>query len=124
MKFAIDSYMTMPLPGPAADVLFARRTPVTLRRASSLLRAILTGKRVSAEVCAAREAICATCDQVRKDEAGALWCSRCGCGVSRADAQIKNLAAYVENLPRWGCKHPDRAYGKGWPKIDLTPINE
>lgn len=93
------------------------RPAVTVTKALSFARAVLTGRKVSAEVAAARTAICEKCDRVARDDKG-MWCGVCGCPVSAENKRIKNLAAYEENLPAWGCKHPRRADGKGWPTYD------
>jgi hypothetical protein len=92
---------------------YQRRRRTTLKQAASFSRALLAGRFVSAETVAERLAICETCDQLRRDERG-RWCAACGCGLSDAARQITNLAAYEENLPHWGCKHPRRSQGAGW----------
>jgi hypothetical protein len=78
-------------------------------------QAVLTGKYVAPEIVAQRLAICRRCDKRRVTPTGVEWCGICGCKVARKDRQINNLAAYEENLPKWGCKHPHRREGKGWP---------
>lgn len=83
---------------------------------------MLLSPRVSPEVEAARLAICAQCDRRRVPTNGdPPYCGECDCKVSDEGWRLTNLAAYAENLPKWGCKHPLRGYtdptGKklGWP---------
>lgn len=90
------------------------RPPVTAARAATFIAAAITGTYISDQIRAEREAICQSCDKLRVDKAGLSWCGVCGCGVSQAQRQIRNLCAYEERLPNWGCKHPERAAGKGW----------
>jgi hypothetical protein len=78
-------------------------------------QAVFTGKYAPVEVVAERVVICRQCGMRRITPAGIEWCGICGCKVGRQDRQIDNLAAYEENLPKWGCKHPLRGQGKGWP---------
>lgn len=78
-------------------------------------QAVVTGKYVSPEVVAMRLEICRRCEKRRVTPAGVEWCGMCGCKVGNKSRQIDNLAAYEENLPRWGCKHPQRGKGRGWP---------
>lgn len=88
----------------------------TIRQAATALKAIAIGKKVSLDVMQQRDDICKTCDKQRVDHNGVRWCSVCGCSTSADDRAILNLTAYEENLPYWGCKHPQRKEGKGWPK--------
>lgn len=80
------------------------------------IKAITTGTKVSLEVMQERDEICKQCDKQRIDNNGVRWCSICGCATSGENKKILNLTAYEENLPHWGCKHPKRNEGKGWPK--------
>lgn len=105
--------------------------PLTLDMMRSFTVAALGGEYVTPEVQAQREAICAACDMSQKSKKG-LTCGVCGCGVDISLKRIRNLAAYVEKLDpnttltvmgveigkgaTWGCKHPERNQGKGWPK--------
>lgn len=98
-----------------AKVINQNRPRPTTKQILTAAEALTTGAKVSLDVLQAREAICAKCDKVRQDDAGKLWCSVCGCGTSSANKEILNLAAYEERLPRWGCHHPLRGKGKGWP---------
>ncbi len=93
--------------------------------------AALGGSYVDVATQREREATCATCDHVKTDAAGP-WCGVCGCGVGGDIMRVRNLAAYAEKLDpnttveitaygkeigrgvTWGCKHPQRAQGKGW----------
>jgi hypothetical protein len=77
--------------------------------------AIASGRKVPLNVMQERAGICERCDQLRIDRKGRLWCGVCGCGMSPANKEVLNLAAYEENLPHWGCKHPRRSAGRGWP---------
>ena len=91
-----------------------KRPKAKLSTAASLARAILTGEKVDEATQKARSQICAACDKVREDDKGP-WCGICGCKVAQGDSRLTNLTAYKENLPHWGCKHPERDQGKGWP---------
>lgn len=96
------------------DVPKQKRPKATLSKAATLARAIATGKKVDEATKKVRAKICAACDKVREDEKGS-WCGVCGCKVAADDKRLDNLTAYEENLPHWGCKHPEREQGKGWP---------
>ena len=98
---------------PAATVQ-ARPAP-TVAQVKTFAQAIFSGKYAAPEIVAQRMVICRKCDKLRVTPAGVVWCGACGCRVSRKDREITNLAAYEENLPKWGCKHPLRKKGKGWP---------
>ena len=118
----MSEFLTGPQPsGPwlcqVQAILAARRETrpaPTLGKVISFAEAVATGRYVDAATVAARYAICETCDQARRDADG-IWCGVCGCGVGKDAKRIRNLAAYVERLPKYGCKHPQRAHGKGWP---------
>ena len=90
------------------------RPPITAGNVLTAAQAILTAKRVNLDVLQARIAACDSCDQQKTDASGAAFCGMCGCSLSGDSRKVVNLAAYEENLPKWGCKHPDRASGKGW----------
>lgn len=92
---------------------FAPRPRPTAASAMTFAEAAILGKYVSDEVREEREAICATCPYSKVDARG-RYCNICGCGVSSEERQIRNLAAYEENPPNWGCKHPQRSEGHGW----------
>jgi hypothetical protein len=94
-----------------------QRPVPTLGQVKTLAEAMFTGKFVAPEIVAQRMANCRTCDKLRVTPQGVEWCGVCGCRVSRKDREITNLAAYEENLPKWGCKHPLRKKGKGWGAI-------
>jgi len=81
-----------------------------LQSAAGAIGAVLTGRKVADEVRVEREGTCAGCEHVRKDARG-MFCNLCGCGIG---GRILNLAAYEEELPGRGCKHPERGQGKGW----------
>lgn len=107
---------------PATASAFRRLLPNIrqrlLRRAAQIkpyAQVILTAKYVAPEVAARRVAMCQQCDECRVRPSGAKWCRMCGHGIGGADLRIEDLATYEEHLPRWGCKHPLRKEGKGWP---------
>lgn len=87
----------------------------TVTRMKEATRAIFTGKRVTSEVVAQRIAICRRCDKHHAARSGLEWCGVSGHKVSEREGQSDNLAAFEEHLPQWGCKHPLRHDGKGWP---------
>jgi hypothetical protein len=100
---------------PAAPLPATQQRPApALRQALTLAMALSTAKRVSSETVQARMKTCQACEFRRLDKQGQAWCGVCGCSVSSDDRKIVNLAAYVENLPHWGCKHPKRKEGAGW----------
>jgi hypothetical protein len=78
-----------------------------IRKIRNFIRAVLGNEKVSPELAASRAAICRLCPHLGSKR-GQPACSLCGC-------RIDMLVQYVENLPEWGCKHPDRAAGLGWP---------
>lgn len=84
--------------------------------AASLIGAMIYGEYVPDEEKTSREAICTSCDKLTADQK----CSMCGCGVSGEAKKILNLAAYVET-EAYGCKHPKRLEGKGWP-LPMFPL--
>lgn len=103
-------------PGAAtASSVVQERPTTTLRQVKTFAEAVIAGRYVAAEVVAERVAVCQQCDKKRVTRAGVEWCAVCGCKVSRKEKEVTNLAAYVENLPKWGCKHPLRKKGHGWP---------
>ena len=72
-----------------------------IEKAVSYGEALVFGKKVSDEEYTRRITTCQRCPYGKGDV-----CSLCGCNVFE-------LARYIENLPKWGCKHPER--GKlGW----------
>jgi hypothetical protein len=93
----------------------ATRPATTVGNAASFALAMITGKFVEDQtVIEARRRTCETCEYRRIDKTGQGFCSLCGCSVNAESKRITNLAAYEENLPAWGCKHPQRSEGKGW----------
>jgi GR25 family glycosyltransferase involved in LPS biosynthesis len=100
-----------------------KRPAGSATKIASFAQAALLGRYVPDGVRKAREIVCRGCDQVRKDDK-VYWCSACGCGVSGETRKIANLAAYEENLPRWGCKHPKREQGLGWGRLELQPLSD
>lgn len=77
------------------------------------LEAVLFGKIVPFEIMKQRVAICEQCVYSKCDAKGRRFCNLCGCGVSEQRV-IFNMARFNESR-RWGCKHPLRKRGKGWP---------
>lgn len=70
---------------------------------------------VNAETAAARVAICATCEHSALSPNQTRLCKVCS--VCKGPGQsVDRLARYVEHLPFYGCKHPQRKGGKGWTK--------
>jgi len=90
------------------------RDAASMGQMLTFVQASIFGKYVSEEIRQERETRCETCPYKRVDDAGIPWCAICGCGTSNVERQIRNLAAYEENLPYWGCKHPQRHEGAGW----------
>ncbi len=95
-----------------------------LGQAATFAEALLAGERVAPDLQAAREAVCAACpfsqiSNLKSPMPGGAQpdrrCTLCGCPVS-GGGRVRNLAAYAERLPQWGCKHPRRAQGEGWPR--------
>lgn len=80
-----------------------------IRKAINAATAILTAPHVSRETFEARQAACKTCEHNANDH-----CNVCGCKVQKEYKAIWNLPKHKENLPHWGCKHPERSSGKGW----------
>ena len=88
--------------------------------------AMLGGEYVAKDMQKERMKICSVCDRVKDGV-----CTMCGCGVGLEVKKIINLTSYVEKLDpvttvtimgapvgrglTWGCKHPKRKQGKGWP---------
>lgn len=107
-------------PSGVSTPIAARSIP-TPKQAMSALQAMLTGTKVSLAVAKTRQAICAQCNYSRLTPAGVRWCGICGCSVHREAHTVLNLSHYAENLPLWGCKHPQRAVGKGWPQGQVKP---
>jgi hypothetical protein len=85
----------------------------SLEQVKTLAQAIFTGNKVPDHVIEARLEVCRGCQFLRKDNHA--FCGICKCRVSNPKTRLINLAAYEENLPKWGCKHPARRYGAGWP---------
>jgi hypothetical protein len=90
---------------------------VTAAQVASFLEAMLTAPKVADEIKVEREQTCLKCDMLKVDpRSGVPFCGMCGCRVSAAHEGwfVRNLTAYEENLPKWGCKHPSRRAGRGW----------
>ncbi len=78
-----------------------------IRKLKNFLRALMGNKKVAPKIANLRAAICVSCANLGRKR-GHHVCSICGC-------RTQVLSRYVENLPEWGCKHPEREVGKGWP---------
>lgn len=122
-KAAIAAQAAKPKPVPVDPRSVASQPKHTAAQAASFLEAMLTSPKVSADVEAARLAICDKCEHLRIPKDGTpSFCGLCGCQVSKEAWRVRNLAAYTENLPKWGCKHPQRGWKRpdgsmaGWPK--------
>ena len=87
---------------------------ITLSEAFKAGIAAFTAKRVGKEVLEERVGICGTCEFARSTVDGQMFCGICSCNLSADPKAIINMAALEENLPAYGCAHPDRADGKGW----------
>lgn len=104
------------------------KPPVTVAKVASFAEAVLTSPRVSPEVEAERLSICDRCEHRKVPSDGTPpFCGLCGCKVSKEGWQVRNLAHYEENLPKWGCKHPQRGWVRpdgttaGWPLLHSKP---
>jgi hypothetical protein len=120
-------WQALPVIQPGGGIEWKRRPRPTLSMAVAWAQAATLGKWAGEDVAAERtERYCKGCDMLREDKRG-FWCGACGCGVSAVDRELKNLAAYAENLEglpgynpamaSWGCKHPLR----GKPKDPAKP---
>lgn len=84
---------------------------ITFKRAAVAFAAMLLAPDVSEEIRDERRAICATCPMLRKrPKSEQKFCNKCHCNIGGSD----DLTSKAENLPHWGCKHPQRGNGKGW----------
>lgn len=102
---------------PAAGPIPQERPIVpSIGQVKSFVKALFTGQKVSEEVTRKRIEICSSCPLVRENSDGQKWCGQCGCSVSSENKKLRNLAAYEENLPEWGCKHPE---GSKWKNAGL-----
>ena len=90
------------------------RPEKTIKKAKSFAQAILTGEYVDKGILEERVAICGKCSFLKVDPKGNEFCGICGCKTSADERKIDNLAAYKENLPKWGCKFPNRPHSGGW----------
>jgi len=103
-----------PVQSEKANTIIQRRPLPTPAQVKTFAQAMFTAKRVAPGIVEQRIAICRQCDKRRVTPQGVEWCRNCGCKVSSKSKEIMNLAAYEENLPKWGCKHPQRKNGEGW----------
>lgn len=78
------------------------KSPSTLDQVAIFLEAMIKHKLVSAKEVAERQTACKTCVYNEKEH-----CTLCSCLIIR-------LSQHEENLPKWGCKHPERGR-LGWP---------
>ena len=86
----------------------------TINQVLSFAQAVLLGKKVTQEIADERYAICQKCEHRGVDKHKHEFCRICGCQLSKSKNRIRNIVAYIENLPKWGCKHPSRERGNGW----------
>lgn len=100
---------------PASQAIVQSRPLPRASQIKTFAQAMFTGKYAAPEVVMQRLEICRRCGKRRITPTGIEWCGICGCKVGNKSRQLDNLAAYEENLPKWGCKHPLRKKGKGWP---------
>jgi hypothetical protein len=106
--------------GSQRQVQAVARTMPTAAQIAAWASAALLVPRVSDEIRQERERICLGCPYLRIDPRDqTLYCSLCGCGVSHTWRELRNLAAFEEERDatgqaKRGCKHPQRADGKGW----------
>ena len=118
LEAALKAHAQGPLKLPSHSISVLATPPdVTYQKITSFFQAMLTALKVNDEIKAEREAICMACDKLKIDpKRNAPFCGMCGCGVSTKDEGwlVRNLAAYEENLPKWGCKHSLRNEGFGW----------
>jgi len=78
-----------------------RKETAFIEKAVSYGEALVFGEKVSDQEYTRRIQTCQRCPYSKEGR-----CTQCGCHVFE-------LARYKENLPKWGCKHPER--GKlGW----------
>jgi len=103
---------------PPIQVVISHRPAPDIHKVMSCADAALQGTYVDRATVLERMEICKRCEYRATDKKGD-WCSLCGCGLSYEDKRLTNLAAYEENLPVWGCKHPNRHHGKGWPQRSI-----
>jgi len=74
-----------------------------LQKAMTLMAALVKHDIVNPEIMQTRLERCNPCEYLKQGK-----CSLCSCPV-------RTLAKHVENLPKWGCKHPQRGEEYGWP---------
>ncbi len=72
-----------------------------LRKALNYTEALVYGESVKEETFTKRIDTCRICHYNENSK-----CTQCGCNIFE-------LARYKENLPKWGCKHPERGKA-GW----------
>jgi hypothetical protein len=104
-----------PVEPPAPSKMGVRRR---LRQVATAAMALAVGQRVPDVIAARRVKVCELCDKLDRDERGMPVCGVCGCSVAPDLKRHLNLARFEENLPAWGCKHPqrdtNRAEGQAW----------
>jgi hypothetical protein len=114
---------------PVPEPIMERQPRATAKKVIGFAQAWMTANRVPLEVLQERIETCERCPMLRSDPVKGKWCKLCGCSLSATKGQVKNLAAYEENLPavpgynplleHWGCKLDGRKLGddndgKGW----------
>lgn len=78
------------------------------------LWAMVVGREAAVETIAARVRICARCGY-SEERGGTTVCALAGLKVAGAGFRRTDLTTYHERLPDWGCRHPRRDRGQGWP---------
>lgn len=87
----------------------------TIEDVGNFLIAQLNAKRVSLDIVEERIQTCQRCPYQSITKDGIKFCNiGCGCSLKpKRKRLIKAVTEVEENLPNWGCKHPDRSVG-GW----------
>ena len=99
-----------------------KRPIPTPEMAKSFLLAITLGEKDTEENFQLKQNICRACDKKKTDKNQVDFCGMCGCSVAGTAWRFLNLCAYKERwehgklTSRYGCKHPLRKFGKGWPR--------
>lgn len=84
----------------------------------AFLWAMVEGGPVSPQTMASRVRVCGSCSYA-EERGGTTICGLAGLKVGGTGLRWTDLTAYQERLPDWGCQHPQRSLGHGWP-IHMT----
>lgn len=79
-----------------------------------LVHAMIRSDRVTEDIQSRRIAACAVCDH-RLEKGGVTVCDITEAKVSGRGMISTDMTLYQEHLPDWGCRHPLRGKGGGWP---------